>query len=39
MYPRSGRGDKTAIELFLAGLREWDKGLWAMVDDETSTID
>jgi hypothetical protein len=36
---KSSRGGKTAIELLLAGLREWDKGLWAIVDDETSTID
>ena len=33
---RSSRGDRTAIELFLAGLRAWDKGTMTMVSNAKS---
>jgi len=29
----ASRGDKTAIELFLAGIRGWEAGLWWRMDD------
>jgi hypothetical protein len=30
---RSNRGDKTAIELFIAGVRGWEAGLRRRMDD------
>jgi hypothetical protein len=31
----SSRGDKTAIELFVAGIRGWEAGLRRRVDGES----
>ena len=36
---KGGRGDKTAIELFLAGLGGWDAGLRRRLDDGKSKPD
>jgi hypothetical protein len=33
------RGDKTAIELFLAGIRGWEAGLRRRMDDGKSKLD
>jgi len=36
---RNIRGDKTAIELFLAGVRDWEAGLRRRLDDGKSKQD
>ena len=36
MSPRS-RGDKTAIELFIAGIRGWEAGLRRCLNDGTTS--
>jgi hypothetical protein len=35
----SSRGDKTAIELFIAGVRGWEAGLRRQMDDGKSKRD
>jgi hypothetical protein len=34
----SSRGDKTAIDLFLAGVRSWKAGLRARFEDENISV-
>jgi hypothetical protein len=36
LISKNSRGDKTAIELFLAGLRGWDVSLRQRLDDGKS---
>jgi hypothetical protein len=33
LVANNGRGDKTAIELFMAGVRGWEAGLRRRLDD------
>jgi hypothetical protein len=33
LISQQSRGNKTAIELFLAGVRRWEAGLWRQMDD------
>jgi hypothetical protein len=35
---KNSRGDKTAIELFLAGIRGWEAGLRRRLDDDKSHL-
>jgi len=38
LLSKNSRGDKTAIELFLAGVRAWDAELWRMADGESMAV-
>ena len=39
LISQQSRGNKTAIELFIAGVRGWEAGLWRRMDDGKSKQD
>ena len=39
LISKNSRGDKTAIELFLAGIRGWEAGLRRWMDNGTPCSD
>lgn len=39
LFEDEGQGDKTAIELFLAGIRDWEAGLLPQLDKGKSKQD